>query len=342
LVAAGEPPAALTHLLQMGRDLEPPAAAPKQAPDRDGMLAALDAIAKALDQLRRLAKMDDAKELTDALHETERDVAAAKAAFTATSPGQAAALLAPFPARIARELGRVREQLVAVERAVPYTLATLPAELKHRYVGADGSLATYVWPARDVSDRAAAKAFVAAVESAGLPCAGTPVMECRMLDMIRDGFAQAALVALVIIVVLVVADFRSARLAALGLLPMGCGTVAALGLLALSGRAWNPVNSMALPVLLGEGVGFGVNLVHRWLAERSVSVAVAGTGRAVVYCGATSITGFGSLMLADHRGLSSFGFVMAVGTLGSMLTGLVVLPRVLSFLTPPGPKDGSE
>ena len=337
LIPAEAPPPEVAELLGLARELPPAAPAPRQPADRAGMLVALDAMRGALTQLGKLSKMEESTALASAQRAAERDLAAARAAVEhAAAPAPA---LAGLARRIAAELGRVGERLAVVDHATPYTAATLPPELASRYLAPDGSLATYVWPAHDVSDRATARAFVDAVQAVtasvpGASCAGTPIMECRMLDMIRNGFAQAAWLALGIIVAMVMVDFRSLRLTVLGLLPMACGTVAALGVLALSGRAWNPVNSMALPVLFGEGVGFGVNLVHRWLRERSVDVAIAGTGRAVIYCGGTSIAGFGSLLFAQHRGLSSFGFVMAVGTLGSALTGLVLLPRVLSWMDP--------
>jgi len=46
----------------------------------------------------------------------------------------------------------------------------------------------------------------------------------------------------------------------------------------------------------------------------------------------TTVAGFGSLMIADHQGISSLGFVMAVGTVTCMAAALVFLPALLTIL----------
>jgi uncharacterized protein len=49
--------------------------------------------------------------------------------------------------------------------------------------------------------------------------------------------------------------------------------------------------------------------------------------------GLTTIAGFGSLMLAKHRGIESLGFVMSVGVATCMIAGLTFLPAILNLLT---------
>jgi hypothetical protein len=48
--------------------------------------------------------------------------------------------------------------------------------------------------------------------------------------------------------------------------------------------------------------------------------------------GLTAIAGFGSLILAKHRGIHSLGFVMASGIALCMLAGLTFLPALLAWL----------
>ena len=45
--------------------------------------------------------------------------------------------------------------------------------------------------------------------------------------------------------------------------------------------------------------------------------------------GLTTIAGFASLILAHHRGLSSFGFVISVGVLANLVVSLFILPAVV-------------
>ncbi|MEI9865160.1 MAG: MMPL family transporter [Limisphaerales bacterium] len=48
--------------------------------------------------------------------------------------------------------------------------------------------------------------------------------------------------------------------------------------------------------------------------------------------GLTAIAGFGSLILANHRGIYSLGCVMATGIATCMIAGLAFLPALLSLL----------
>jgi uncharacterized membrane protein YdfJ with MMPL/SSD domain len=56
------------------------------------------------------------------------------------------------------------------------------------------------------------------------------------------------------------------------------------------------------------------------------------TGKAVLVSGLTAIAGFGSLILAKHRGIHSLGCVMAVGITTCMIAGLTFLPALLNLL----------
>ncbi|HWH68917.1 MAG TPA: MMPL family transporter, partial [Candidatus Sulfotelmatobacter sp.] len=55
------------------------------------------------------------------------------------------------------------------------------------------------------------------------------------------------------------------------------------------------------------------------------------TGKAVLVSGLTSIAGFGSLILAKHRGIQSLGLVMSVGLATCMIAGLTFLPALLNL-----------
>ena len=47
----------------------------------------------------------------------------------------------------------------------------------------------------------------------------------------------------------------------------------------------------------------------------------------------TSMVGFGSLMIADHRGIASLGRVMVLGLTACMFSSLVILPALLRWLS---------
>ena len=50
--------------------------------------------------------------------------------------------------------------------------------------------------------------------------------------------------------------------------------------------------------------------------------------------GLTTIVGFGSLMIADHRGIFGLGLLLTLGTATSLIAALVVLPVLLRMVLP--------
>jgi predicted RND superfamily exporter protein len=63
---------------------------------------------------------------------------------------------------------------------------------------------------------------------------------------------------------------------------------------------------------------------------------------AVLVSGLTTIVGFGSLMIADHRGIFGLGLLLTLGTATSLIAALVVLPVLLRMVLPvrPAPLSG--
>lgn len=328
--------ALLRRIAEQARGLAdlPDPAPPVSAPDPAACRGTLEKMTGAIEVLRGLANMEDSRPLREALDALDVSRRQLLLRLAALPPARAAAGLATVTPVIATRLRRVRTALIRAADLRPWTLATLPPELRDRYVGRDGSLATYAWPAAALATSERMKDFVDAVLAVPGEVAGLPVMIFRMLELIRGGLLSTAMPALFAILVMVLLDFRDPRLAAYGLVPMAGGTLLTVGLMGWTGASWNPVNSIALSVMLGVGVDYGVNLVHRWQQERDVAVVLAGAGRAVLYAAATSVLGFGSLMLAQHRGLRSFGQTMALGNFCEMVIALVFLPALLCWRAP--------
>jgi predicted RND superfamily exporter protein len=82
-------------------------------------------------------------------------------------------------------------------------------------------------------------------------------------------------------------------------------------------------------------VDAGVHVVHRWRAEpfgRPAGLS-GGTGRGITLTMLTTIIGFGCMLLAEHRGIRSLGFVMGVGLGVTLLACYCVLPAILRLRT---------
>ena len=117
----------------------------------------------------------------------------------------------------------------------------------------------------------------------------------------------------------------------LALIPVGLGTLWLAGLMGWLDMPFNPANIMTLPLVIGIGVTNGIHILNRFAEERTPSILARSTGKAVLVSGLTAIAGFGSLILAKHRGIHSLGVIMAIGIATCMVAGLTFVPALLNL-----------
>ena len=110
------------------------------------------------------------------------------------------------------------------------------------------------------------------------------------------------------------------------------GSLWMVGLMGWFDIPFNPANIMTLPLVIGIGVTNGIHVLNRYEEEHSPGILARSTGKAVLVSGLTTVAGFGSLILAQHQGISSLGYVMSVGVWNCMIAGLIFLPAVLTLL----------
>jgi hypothetical protein len=218
----------------------------------------------------------------------------------------------------------------------PLRAEDLPPGIRTRFVGLHGQHALQVNPKKDVWDRAAQEEFVADLRRVDRKATGTPVQLLEYTTLLKKSFEEAALYSLGAIAVLVLIHFRKISCVFLSLIPVGVGALWMLGLMGVCGIPFNPANVMTLPLIVGIGVTNGIHILNRFAEEQHPSILAKSTGKAVLVSGLTTIAGFGSLVLAKHRGIESLGFIMAVGTATCMFVGLTLLPAILNLLDKAG------
>jgi predicted RND superfamily exporter protein len=106
-----------------------------------------------------------------------------------------------------------------------------------------------------------------------------------------------------------------------------------LAIMALAGWTWNLMNLMALPLMLGTGVDYTI-FIQLALRRHGGDLAAVrySVGRALMLCGATAVTGFGSLGMSSNPGMASLGRVCAVGIGANMLISVFLLPAWWSLV----------
>jgi predicted RND superfamily exporter protein len=215
------------------------------------------------------------------------------------------------------------------------SLEDLPDVLKHRFIGNDGRLLVQVYPRSNVWERAHQEVFLKELRSLDEDddndpiITGTPVQLYEYTELLKISYQEAALYALGAIVLLVLVHFRSLTTVLLALVPVFVGSIWLLGLMGWLGIPFNPANIMTLPLVIGIGVTNGIHILNRFHEEAHPSMFAKSTGKAVLVSALTTMAGFGSLMLAQHQGITSLGYVMSIGVATCMLAGLGFLPCLL-------------
>jgi len=144
-------------------------------------------------------------------------------------------------------------------------------------------------------------------------------------SILRDGPLSTGLAfaGLVVLLVLIVRPHKS------GLLVLGSvllGVTWMIGGAGLLGVRITFLNFIAIPITLGVGVEYALNMVARLDQERNVATAVGTTGAAVILCSWTTIVGYGSLLAAHSQALRGFGSMAILGEVFCLAAAVVVLP----------------
>lgn len=231
-------------------------------------------------------------------------------------------------------LGDVQETLMAIrdqDDSGPLRVEDLPAQLRNRFVGKTGKHLVQVYPKHDVWSREEQATFVRELRTIDPKVTGTPVQLYEYTSLLKNSYVEAAWWALGAIVILVFIHFRSLGPVLLSLLPVAIGTLWMVGFMGWTGIPFNPANIMTLPLVIGIGVTNGIHILNRFAEEKNPSILAKSTGKAVLVSGLTTIAGFGSLIVGEHQGIQSLGWIMAVGTATCMTAGLTFLPAVLTL-----------
>jgi hopanoid biosynthesis associated RND transporter like protein HpnN len=240
--------------------------------------------------------------------------------------------LAQFQRALFADLLDTFQVLQHQDDSAPLQVEDLPPALHDRFVGVTGKLLLQVYPQEDVWQRDHQEKFVTSLRQVDPSVTGTPVQLYEYETLLKDSYVQAAWYSLTAIAIMVFVHFRSLGAVILSLLPVGIGTLWLAGLMGWFGIPINLANIMTLPLVIGIGVTNGIHILNRFAEERTPGILSRSTGKAVLVSGLTAIAGFGSLILAKHRGIYSLGCLMAMGIATCMIAGLTFLPALLNLL----------
>ncbi len=283
-----------------------------------------------------------AKNLEQEEGATERQIAETHDLIDKTVPllnaelnPQAAARLAGFNQDFGTDLkdkwDLLRGYVKSALDSAPPTQANLPRSVRERFISPDGSYLLQVFPSQDIWNYEPLKLFVKGLWSVDPNVVGDPALLYVFTRDFRNSVLFATGIAVLAIALVLVIFFRSLLLPLLAFIPLVVGTGLTLILMWVLNLPFNQANVLFLPLILGEGVEFGIIILTRWQLEESArAIALpASTAKGVALAALTTTVGFGSLMVSGHRGIFSLGLLATVGSLSVLVASLIILPAFL-------------
>jgi predicted RND superfamily exporter protein len=237
-----------------------------------------------------------------------------------------------------RELARALKPPAHVERI---TDADVPAELGWPFTERDGARGRLIiamrGPGYDLWRTDDLDRFVRTFRGLGLGAdvvagGNAFVQDDIVRSVYRDGpratAVAAAAAALIVLLVL-----GPTRQAAVTLLCGASGVFLLLSAAQLLGIRINFLDFVALPITIGIGIDYSVNIASRHRAEGrgSAGSILAATGPAVALCSFTTVVGYASLLFSANQGIRSFGFAALIGELTCVGAAVTLAPALLDF-----------
>ncbi len=224
-----------------------------------------------------------------------------------------------------------RERLVELLDPQTVTVASLPKVLRERKLAPDGQALVSINPKKDLRNPAARLEFVKEIRTIAPDVSGPPIRFTAVGETVVGAFREAAIIAGVLIILLLFAVLRRLVDVLFVLAPLALAIVITVALTVLFKTPFNLANIIVLPLVLGLGVAFGIQIVMRNREDNDGAFMETSTPRAVVFSALTTIGSFGSLALSSHPGTASMGFLLLISITLTMLCTLLVLPALLEL-----------
>jgi hypothetical protein len=226
--------------------------------------------------------------------------------------------------------------------ASPMTIGDIPHQLRDQFYQ-DGKYVIKIYPRESIWQEGALARFVNDIQSVNPDVLGDPVNLYVFASAFRKASIDASVYALIAVSMLLVFTYRSLGLMLISLVPLVVGTIWTVGIMGALDFDFNLANSIFMPLVVGAGVEYGVIILQRWKEGRTGYGRLPfSTGKGVILAAMTTTIGFGALMISNHRGIFSLGFVAWAGSICVLLAALLILPAILSFLKAPAPATSEE
>ncbi len=221
------------------------------------------------------------------------------------------------------------------QQAEPLTPQALPASLRDRFFTQDGKqIVVYAFPSESVYDPDALDRLMKDVYRVSPEATGFPTTHQVFSRAVVESFTHGTYLALVACLVWILLVLRSLKLFLVAALPMLLGGGWLLGLMVAGGFKYTYANIIALPLVMGLAVDYGVWYAHRLSEFPGLDAwqVMRRSAATIVMAAGTVLSGLGAIALARYRGVSGMGFALTVGLLCCLVAALGLAPAAARLL----------
>jgi len=221
------------------------------------------------------------------------------------------------------------------------TMADVPATLAWPFIERDGTRGRIIIASKarrfktwNVDHRVA---FDKALRHLDLPpdtvIGGQSLVIADIISFMRRDGPITILVAILSSALVIFLIVGVGRYAVVTLLCVAFGMLVMISMCALVGVRIHFMDLIAVPITIGIGADYSVNLVarHRQQPDEGPRRVLETTGGAVLLCSFTTMVGYGSLLLSGNGGIHEFGLAAILGEIACVSVALFVAPALLSF-----------
>ena len=176
---------------------------------------------------------------------------------------------------------------------------------------------------------------------------GLPLIRTEVADRVKKEMGYFLFGSLLLATITLILFFRSGSATILSLITVILGVIWSFGTLQLMGYKITLLTALAPPLIIVIGIPnciYFLNKYHSsWLEKGDKHEALVNMlgkmGVVTLFCNIAAAVGFGVFALTKSALLKEFGVVAGINIMGLFVISFILIPAVLSFLPPPGPKQ---
>jgi len=180
-------------------------------------------------------------------------------------------------------------------------------------------------------------ADISGMESVDVTITGMETLMFVTAQSLTTSQINSTVICIILAAIVLIIVFRNLMLSLLTLLPVLLSISWILGTMYIIGLDLNIMTVMITSITIGLGVTYAIHAVQRFRLiadetgdiDKAVSSTVSHTGGALLASAATTVAGFGILILAPITPQQQFGFIASITIVYSLLTTILVLPPLL-------------